>query len=852
MVNLRKDQGHGEDFKDRARNARQNMDLTANASSRSTGSQIGTSLLTATETKGLENTSTYLFRAEIGGLVKVYVGRKNLKYVVLIEISSLPQWADESDLVVKWGIFRSDSSSFMPFDPQMSSTRTESNSFQTPLIKKGQNMLFSRIEFGLDQAPFYLSFLLKSQSNDPESNLEIRSHRKTNFCVPVGIRSGHPAPLGISFSNDGSVNFALFSKNSESVILCLYDGKADKNKPSLEIALDPYINRTGDIWHVLMESVWPYVAYGYRCNETSSNGQGDVVHPKQVLLDPYSKILGSLLSDRTAAFSPMNCIGNLSEVPAFDWSDEKHPCLRLENLVVYRLNVQRFTEDKSSQLPTGVAGTFSGLIEKLVHFKVLRVNAILLEPIFPFDEQKGPYFPFHFFSPMNLYGPIHDSLSAINSMKEMVKKLHANGLEVLLEVVYTHTTDDGGSASHTVGLQGIDYYSYYHFGCGVASGSKGALNCNNPVVQQMILDSLRYWVTEFHIDGFCFVNASSLVGRVDGDYLPRPALIEAIAFDPLLSKAKIIADCLDPNDASFKEVRFPHWKRWAEMNPRFCRDVRNFLRGEGLLSDLATRLCGSGDVFSDGRGPAYSFNFVSRNFGLSIVDLVSFGDSELSSELSWNCGEEGSTNKVNVLETRLKQIRNFFFILFVSLGVPVINMGDECGQSCNGSPLYKDKKPFDWEALRMNFGVQLTQFVAFLSSFRMRRRRLFQSRDFLEEDNIDWLGSDLTQPRWEDKSSKFLAMTLRENNKVSESNSDSSHEEGDLFIAFNASDQSESVILPPPSKDVAWFRLVDTALTFPGFFSTNGELVVEQAAELLAYEMKSHSCALFEARRSIS
>jgi isoamylase len=232
--------------------------------------------------------------------------------------------------------------------------------------------------------------------------------------------------------------------------------------------------------------------------------------------------------------------------------------------------------------------------------------------------------------------------------------------------------------------------------------------------------------------------------------------------------------------------------------------VRNFWRGEGLLSDLATRLCGSGDIFSDGRGPAFSFNFIARNFGLTLVDLVSFSSDALASQLSWNCGEEGPTDNTTVLERRLKQIRNFLFVLYISLGVPILNMGDECGQSSGGSPAYTDRKPFDWNALKTGFGIQTSQFISFLSSFRMRRSDLLQKRNFLKEENIDWHGRDQSPPKWEDPSCRFLAMTLRADKVESPLSSESSHQRGDLFIAFNAADHSESVILPTPPEGMSW------------------------------------------------
>ncbi|KZV17747.1 isoamylase isoform 2 [Dorcoceras hygrometricum] len=777
---------------------------------------LATSDVSVVQTTG--KLASYRFRTEIGGQLKVLV-RKNSKFEVHVEASNLPGEEDEG-LIMRWGLFRSDSSIFMPLNFQQSTADSKDNVVETPFLKDSVGRLAVELDFDASLTPFYVSFLLKSSNSKIPT---IRSHRTTNFVVPVGFGSGRPFPLGLSFLDDRSINFAFFSSNAEGVVLCLYsDGTADK--PALEIDLDPYVNRSGYIWHALIQDSLPFVSYGYRCRGGIAN------RGQHVLLDPYATVIKSFGLGLNRKW-----LGKLCEEPAFDWSGESRPSLPLEKLIVYRLNVTRFTKDKSSKLPTSAAGTFYGIYEKLHHFKDLGVNAILLEPIFPSDERKEPYFPWHFFSPGSSYGPSDDLSYIVKSMKEMVKKLHASGIEVLLEVVFTHTGED-------VTLKGIDE-SYYHSIEDLKS--KNMLNCNYPVVQQLILESLRHWVIEYHIDGFCFINASSLLRGKHGEFLSRPPLVEAIAFDPLLSQIKIIADSWDPHGMESKELVFPHWKRWAEMNGKFCADARNFLRGQGSISSLTTRFCGSGDIFAGGRGPAFSFNYITRNVGLTLIDLVSFGSEEIASQLSWNCGEEGPTNKISVLERRLKQIRNFLFLLFLSLGVPVLNMGDEFGQSCAGSLAYTDRTPLDWNSLRSGFSIQITQFISFLCSLKMRRGDFFQRKSFLEEDKIEWHGTDLSPPKWDDPSTKFVAVTLKVGNKLSQSTSAFPEPSGDLFVAFNSDDQSEEVALPPLPDNTAWVRLVDTALTFPGFFSVDG---VPLEDGLTTYEMQSHSCVLFEAR----
>ncbi|KAE8692093.1 Isoamylase 2 [Hibiscus syriacus] len=755
------------------------LGLRCFAASRVSVEQTEQSFSKTSQVGELKNLSTFLFSTEIGGQVKVYVGKKSVNYVVDIEVSSLQLSSDDSQLVLSGGLYRSD-------------LDMKSIIIETPFIASSSSELALELEFEAKEAPCYFSFLMKASSSANSIGSEIMSQRKSSFCVPIGFNQGYPAPLGLSFSTDGSMNFAVYSRNAESLVLCLYDDNASE-KPALELDLDPIVNKTGDIWHASIEGAWTFVSYGYWCK-----GNRDTFHSERVLLDPYAKIIGSSIPNHHESGLLLKHLGRLMKEPAFDWTGDVFPNIALEKLVVYRLNVMRFTEDKSSKLPADVGGTFTGVTEKVQHFKDLGINAVLLEPICTFDEQKGPYFPCHFFSPTNLYGPSNGSVSAINSMKGMVKNLHANGIEVFLEVVFTHTAEGGA-------LQGLDNLSYYHKTGIEDSEARNALNCNHPVVQQLILDSLRHWVTEFHIDGFCFINASCLLRGF---------------FDPVLSMAKIIADCWDPYD----------------MMPK-----------EGALSSLATRLCGSGDIFSDGRGPAFSFNFIAKNFGLPLVDLVSFSNAKLASEISWNCGEEGPTSKTAVLERRLKQIRNFVFILYISQGVPVLNMGDECGQSSGGSPSYGSIKHLGWDAMTTGFGIQTTKFISFLSSIRMRRSDLLQKRNFLKEENIEWHGSNQSPPGWEDPTCKFLAMTLKVDKAEDQLNSEASELKGDLFIAINGADKTETIILPPPPEGMAWRQLVDTALPYPGFFSVDGKVVREQMVRLVAYEMKSRSCTLFEA-----
>ncbi|KAG8085473.1 hypothetical protein GUJ93_ZPchr0010g10522 [Zizania palustris] len=764
--------------------------------------------------------SCYRFRTDDDGVVDVAVSGKDGDgsggYAVSVEVPHLPgARGRDGGLVLR----ATGSGEGVPLAPA-----------------SGGACLAAELSFDAPRSPFYLSFLLTDASGS-----EIRTHRKTTFRVPVGVGPGSPVPLGLSHSGDGAVNFAVYSKSANAVALYLYsgDGDGDGDEPALEIDLDPHIHRTGNTWHVSLESVEGYASYGFCC--------GGIRRP---LLDPYAKVIGDFVSgssvhDEGITVPSMRCLASLADVPSYNWGRDRHPCLPLEKLAVYRANVALFTKDKSSGLPDSIAGTFSGLAAKIEHFKSLGVNAVLLEPVFPFDQVKGPYFPFHLFSPMNLYSSEGSSVSAIKSMKDMIKIMHKNGIEVLLEVVFTHNAE-GEAECQMISMRGIDNSSYY-IANGITGCKTSVLNCNHPVTQKLILDSLHHWVLDFHVDGFCFINAPFLVRGSGGEYLSRPPILEAIAFDPVLSMTKIIADPWSPLDISNVQFPFPHWKRWAEMNTRFSIDVRKFLKREALISDLATRLCGSGDLFST-RGPAFSFNYVSRNSGLSLVDLVSFSTDDLASELSWNCGEEGPSENSAVLQTRLRQIRNFIFILFVSLGIPVLNMGDESGHSAAGSISYKDRGPLNWRGMKISFVKEVTRFISFLTALRSRRGDIFQRREFLKLENIHWYGSNLSEPGWDDPNSNFLCMHI--NAEVDKMVADSVR--GDLYICFNANAESVSATLPAIAEGSMWVRLVDTSLAFPGFFSPESNLKALQVPGLSSYNVEAHTCVLFESKSTLA
>ncbi|KAI5067572.1 hypothetical protein GOP47_0018100 [Adiantum capillus-veneris] len=619
----------------------------------------------------------------------------------------------------------------------------------------------------------------------------------------------------------------------------------------VELELQSSINKTGSTWHIELDGSM-YDRYGYRCMGESSWDKGNRFHARRILLDPYAKTLAPILPGQESLPSPAVALGLLSgDKVQFDWGDDVHLDIPLEELIVYRLNVTGFTADASSALTDNVLGTFDGLLDKAQHFKSLGVNCIILQPIFFFEKRKNSYFPLSFFAPMDCFGPEKTSASSGHSLKRAIKELHKNQIEVLLDVVFCHTGENNDEAPETVSFRGIDNATYYILDrtgrvTGSDLGAENSFSCNHPVPHTMILDSLRHWVVEYHVDGFCFLNASALTKGPHGEELSRPLLVEAISFDPLLSHCKLFADNSSPFTGMTKDIKFPHWKRWCLWNNRYREDVRQFMRGDkGQLSRFATRLCGSGDMVADGRGPSFSLNHVTGPYGLTLVDLVSYSASiEADSERSWNCGEEGRTLKQGVLNIRVKQVRNYLMCLFLSQGIPVLNMGDECGLSKGGSLLVDQRRYYNWDGLKLDFGKQTSHLIAALASFRSRRKDLFQRKDFVRLENIQWHGVQINEPDWENLDSSFIAVSLISDKASTECQIAL----GDIYIGFNSGNVSVIASLPEPPTGMSWHRIADTSLPFPQYFQEHGLFLNFAEGETRTYHIQPYSSILLEAR----
>jgi glycogen operon protein len=644
-----------------------------------------------------------------------------------------------------------------------------------------------------------------------------------------GFERGHPLPLGATVER-GGINFAIFSRHATAVTLVLHlPGSAEA---IAAFPLDPKRNRTGDVWHAFVAGLDPGVEYAYRME-----GPVSVRHrfdPLVCLADPYAPALNGRRVWGDGNTEPPDAFRRALIVSRdHDWELDQPINRPLADSVVYELHVRGFTQDASS----GVSrpGTFRGLTEKIPYLLDLGITAVELLPVTEFDELDNDrvnpddgsdlrnlwgYHPLSFFAPKAGYAADAGPGSEVSEFKDMVKALHAAGIEVLLDVVYNHT-GEGDHRGPTYSLKGIDNGTYYMLaGDGSFmnfSGCGNTVNCNHPYVRRFILDSLRYWVTEMHVDGFRFDLASILGRGQNGHVLSSPPLLEQIAGDPVLAGTKLIAEAWDA--AGLYQVgRFPNWGRWAEWNGRFRDDIRRFVRGDpGTVGSLATRLAGSSDLFQSGREPGHGINFVTSHDGFTLADLVSYNDKHNaangegnrdgdSHNLSWNCGVEGPAADPEVQSLRERQVRNFAALLLLSRGVPMILAGDEMGrtQGGNNNAYCQDNRTswLDWGLLKTN--RSLYRFFKLLIEFRkaheLLRHDSFVVRDGLGPE-ISWHGFRLGEPDW-GGGSRSLAMHLSGYTRQGRAD--------DIFLIANAHWEPHHFALPTLDHR-RWCRFVDTA-----------------------------------------
>ncbi len=572
--------------------------------------------------------------------------------------------------------------------------------------------------------------------------------------------AGLPEPFGVTVWPDGH-NFAVFSTETKAVILLIYlDGRFSA---PLRIPFDRKRNRTGSVWHMKIKGLPATFHYNYRIGGPEKEANGGSDDSATALVDPYARSISGFENwGRDADGKVKSGYGYCGD-SEFDWEGDRPLNTPLDRSIIYELHVRGYTRHASSRVTH--PGTYSAIAEKIGYLKTLGITAVELLPINEFDETDCPFFnsktgepllncwgysSINFFSVKSSYASDSYGLGAAVEFKEMVKALHRAGIEVIVDVVFNHTAERGhdGFTINFKGLANGTYYlldregNYRNF-----SGCGNTMNCNHPVVGKMILDALRYWVVQMHVDGFRFDLASILTRDEDGNVLSNPPLVESIAKDPVLAETKIIAEAWDA--AGLYQVgSFPASKRWAEWNGRYRDIVRKFCCGiPGLTSEVASRIAGSEDLYAHSeRTPCHSINFVTAHDGFTMMDQVSYlekhnmdngenGKDGSDDNCSLNFGVEGPTDDPEIGEKRLRQIRNMAAVLLLSQGTPMILGGDEFGRSQRGNNNAwcqdNDISWIDWGLLESN--RQLFLFWQRLIRFRkdhpvLRRNRFFTGK----------------------------------------------------------------------------------------------------------------------------
>jgi isoamylase len=653
------------------------------------------------------------------------------------------------------------------------------------------------------------------------------------------LRSGASAPLGPTV-RDGGVNFSVFSRDAALVELLLFDN-ANAVKPARVIPLNADKHRTYHYWHVFMPDLQPGQVYAYRAHGPLAPERGCRFDAEKVLIDPYGRAIA--VPDRydrwTAARPGDNAATAMKSVVVdpdrYDWEGDLPLNRPSAETVIYELHVAGFTRHPSSEVPSAKRGTYAGLIQKIPYLKDLGVTAVELLPVFQFDPQDAPagrvnywgYQPVSFFAPHHAYGSQKNPLAVLNEFRDMVKALHRAGLEVILDVVFNHTTE-GGLTGPTLCYRGLANDVYYildkdqsryadYTGCG------NTLNANQPIVRRLIQDSLRYWVTQMHVDGFRFDLASILSRDENGHPVPNPPILWDIESDPLLAGTKLIAEAWDA--AGLYQVGSFIGDRWQEWNGRFRDDVRRFLRGDNRsVPGVATRILGSPDLYGhEEREAEQSINFVTCHDGFTLNDLVSYNHkhNEANGEnnrdgsddnLSWNCGVEGPTDDATLDALRNRQVKNFFTLMLLAAGTPMILMGDEVRRTQRGNNnAYcqdSDLSWFNWSLLDRHGDIH--RFVKALNEFRQRRDVVGKTsnlslNELLRRARIEWHGVTLNRPDWSDPSHS-LAFTVR-----------SLRGRFLLHAMLNSYWEPLTFELPPlpPDGQQGWRRCIDTALNSP-------------------------------------
>jgi isoamylase len=665
---------------------------------------------------------------------------------------------------------------------------------------------------------------------------------------------GKPYPLGATYDGTGT-NFSIFSEAAEKVELCLFDEEGKETRLVLP-------EMTALCWHGLVSGVEPGQRYGYRVHGPWAPERGQLCNPAKLLLDPYAKAIegrvnwkeavfpyhfkepgGGPNEEDSAPFVPRSVVIS----PSFDWQEDHPPRHSLHETVIYEVHVKGVTA-RHPHVPPELRGKYTGLAHAAMidYFRNLGVTAVELMPVHQLIHDARlvegglrnywGYNSIGYLAPHNEYSSRGESGQQVRDFKQMVKGLHEAGIEVILDVVYNHTAE-GNHLGPMLSFKGIDNAAYYRLAGDNPrqyvdyTGTGNSLNMRHPHVLQLIMDSLRYWILDMHVDGFRFDLASTLARELhDVDRLS--AFFDLIQQDPVVSQVKLIAEPWDVGEGGYQVGNFP--PLWSEWNGKYRDCIRDFWRGENrTLGEFGYRFTGSSDLYgSSGRSPFASINFVTAHDGFTLRDLVSYNEkhNEANREenrdgenqnRSWNCGVEGSTDDPGVLALRARQKRNFLATLFLAQGVPMLLGGDEMGRSQGGNnnAYCQDNEVswFDWNAL----DEDLLEFTKSLIEFRrkhpvFRRRRFFQGKAIhgSEPDDIGWFAPDgkaMEEEQWKEGWAKSIGVFL---NGEAIPDPDARGErivDESFYLIFNAHHEPIPFTLPGPNWGRKWMKVFDAA-----------------------------------------
>ncbi len=672
---------------------------------------------------------------------------------------------------------------------------------------------------------------------------------------------GRAAPLGASFDGAGT-NFAIFSEAAEAIDLCLIDKEgAETRIPLTEVH--------AHVWHAYLPNVGPGQRYGYRVHGPYDPDRGLRCDPSKLLVDPYARAFAGEFDDHPSLYSydiyaeepgtgrnEEDSLGHtmLSTVinPYYDWRGDHHPNIPDNEMVIYETHVKGMTM-QHPDVPEHLRGTYAGMGHPAVidYFRELGVTTVELMPVHQFLQDSRlqdlglrnywGYNTFGFFAPQADYAYAQDPNKKVAEFKTMIRAYHAAGLEVILDVVYNHTAE-GNHMGPTIAFRGIDNLAYYRVVDGEESkymdytGTGNSLNVRHPHSLQMIMDSLRYWVTEMHVDGFRFDLASTLARELD-DVDKKATFFDLVQQDPVISQVKIIAEPWDVGWGGYQVGNFP--PIWNEWNGKYRDTVRDFWRGEpATLGEFASRITGSSDLYgNNGRRPTASINFITAHDGFTLKDLVSYNEkhNEANGEdnrdgeshnRSWNCGAEGPTEDEEIRKLRRRQMRNFLTTLLLSQGTPMLSHGDEIGrtQDGNNNAYCQDSEIawMDWSLLEQEKNAEFFHFVQRLIKIR-RDHPVFRRQRFLaggplgmdaEDRDVAWMvpsGKLMTAEDWDHDFGRSLMVYLN-GRAITETTQKGMPIVDDSFILiFNAHDGDIEFTLPPANFGAKWELMVDTA-----------------------------------------